>query len=158
LDRYPPAQVITLPEGSWGQGGHHWVWLNDKTVWTWQLVYEAETRMIDLARRLRGVEDELLKRLLLACARQLLLIESSDWQFVITALHAADYAEARITRHFSDFKRLAALAEKRAAGKLLDPDALDFLKRIEQRDPLFKDIDLSWWAELEVPIDEREAG
>src|SRR3989442_74876 len=33
LAEHPPRSTIRLPEGSWGQGGHHWVWLNDNTSW-----------------------------------------------------------------------------------------------------------------------------
>ena len=27
LDRHPPAEAVALPEGSWGDGGQHQVWL-----------------------------------------------------------------------------------------------------------------------------------
>jgi predicted glycosyl hydrolase (DUF1957 family) len=29
LATYPPDKVMRLPEGSWGEGGDHRVWLND---------------------------------------------------------------------------------------------------------------------------------
>ncbi|HIC88318.1 MAG TPA: hypothetical protein EYP04_02815, partial [Anaerolineae bacterium] len=29
-----PEEVVVLPEGSWGEGGFHWVWFNEWTRWT----------------------------------------------------------------------------------------------------------------------------
>src|SRR3989442_1448800 len=37
-----PGATLALPEGSWGEGGDHRVWLNRDTEWTWDRVYSAE--------------------------------------------------------------------------------------------------------------------
>ncbi|HDH97111.1 MAG TPA: DUF1957 domain-containing protein, partial [Proteobacteria bacterium] len=49
LELHPPTEAISLPEGSWGEGGHHWIWLNPDTEWTWKLIYAAERTMVELA-------------------------------------------------------------------------------------------------------------
>jgi 1,4-alpha-glucan branching enzyme len=46
-----PAQVISMPEGSWGQGGFHYIWLNQWTEWTWKHIYAAEDQMVELAEK-----------------------------------------------------------------------------------------------------------
>ncbi len=50
LEKFPPDEAISMPEGSWGQGGFHWIWLNDWTKWTWKHLYEDELRMVELVR------------------------------------------------------------------------------------------------------------
>jgi 1,4-alpha-glucan branching enzyme len=78
-----PMEVITLPEGSWGEGGYHWIWLNDMNKWTWKHVYEAEEKMQELASRYgERKEDTELQDILKQAARELMLLESSDWQFL----------------------------------------------------------------------------
>src|SRR5439155_23368638 len=49
LAAHAPQDVVALPEGSWGQGGFHWIWLNENTSWTWEKIYPAEERMEALA-------------------------------------------------------------------------------------------------------------
>jgi len=38
LDNNPPQQIITLPEGSWGEGAFRWIWFNEWTKWTCELI------------------------------------------------------------------------------------------------------------------------
>ncbi|TLZ55417.1 MAG: DUF1957 domain-containing protein [Methanobacteriota archaeon] len=144
LVKTPPSSVIRLPEGSWGQGGHHWVWLNPDTLWVWELVYRAEdafAEMLKEARRRRGEVPRVVRQL----ARELLLLESSDWPFLITTVSARDYAEARVKLHAATFDRLLGLARTAIAGPLSPGDAT-WLAEVEARDAVFPDIDFDWWA------------
>ena len=47
------ATTLTLPEGSWGEGGDHRVWLNPDTEWTWDRVYGAEDEWVGHLARAR---------------------------------------------------------------------------------------------------------
>jgi len=150
LGKTRPREVITLPEGSWGEGGYHWIWLNDMNKWTWKHVYEAEKEMKELAQKYgERRTDSLLTDILKQTARELLLLESSDWQFLISTRAAADYAETRVSRHFEDFKRLASMARKKGEGEGLGEGDINFLHCIMERDDLFPDIDPAWFAEVE---------
>ena len=150
LDRSKPTEVISLPEGSWGEGGYHWIWLNDMNQWTWKHIYEAEKEMIKLARQYGDKkEDTLLQDILKQAARELLILEASDWQFLISTLSAKDYAEARIVRHYEDFKRLAGIARIKDEGKDIPAGDRNFLDMCQKRDELFPDIDIAWFKELE---------
>lgn len=151
LEAHAPMQVINLPEGSWGEGGYHWIWLNDWTAWTWRLIYEAEDRMTSIASRWAGLEDPGFQRIAHQMARELLLLESSDWQFLISTWSARDYAEHRAAEHYEKFKRLAAMAEASAAGQGVSKEDVAFLEQCEASDSIFPDVDLRWWARLDYP-------
>ncbi len=147
LERHPPEEVVALPEGSWGDGGGHQVWLNEHTRWTWTPVHEAERRLEALAHEAAGLaRDPVLERLLSQGARELLLLEASDWQFLITTFAARDYAELRLTQHAADFQRLAGLVEQRLRGGSLSSEDEAFVAECERRDPLFPDVDWRIYA------------
>ncbi|HWP35651.1 MAG TPA: 1,4-alpha-glucan branching protein domain-containing protein [Thermodesulfobacteriota bacterium] len=156
LEAHRPEEVIALPEGSWGEGGHHWIWLNPDTVWTWRHVYRAERELPALLAE-AGVErlarDRALSRVLRQAARELLLLEASDWQFLISTFSARDYAELRVARHDEDFRRLAAIARRLlgAGPGGLAPEEEAFVAAVEGRDRLFPDLDLAWWRQVEYP-------
>ncbi len=144
LLRSPPTSVIRLPEGSWGQGGHHWVWLNPDTMWVWDLVYRSEDALAEILRETRRPRGTVL-RILKQLARELLLLESSDWPFLITTVSARDYAEARVKLHAAAFDRLLSLLKAATAGALAPGDEA-WLAEVEARDAAFPDIDPDWWA------------
>jgi len=106
LSENPPAQTIVLPESSWGAGGDHRIWLNPDTMWIWKEVRSAEHWMEDAAGRYGGRTD--VGPLLQQAARELLLMESSDWEFLITTLQARDYAGGRFRDHLERFNALKA--------------------------------------------------
>lgn len=149
LDESSPHEVISLPEGSWGEGGYHWIWLNEMNQWTWKHIYEAEDEMGELARLYSEEKDDILQDMLKQLARELMLLQSSDWQFLISTRAAADYAEMRIVRHFEDFKRLAKMVRKKGKGDSLTDGELEFLGKLKKRDDLFPDIDPNWFKEVE---------
>jgi 1,4-alpha-glucan branching enzyme len=69
-------------------------------------------------------------------ARELLLAQASDWQFIISTGEVADYAVRRFTLHCEDAERLlASLGEHgdREAGWAL-------AKELQLRDNVFPDI------------------
>ncbi len=136
LESHPPQQVISLPEGSWGQGGFHWIWLNRDTEWTWPHIYRCEETMAGLAPLAAGARGEL-KEVLDQLTRELLLLQASDWQFLISTWSARDYAEMRFTNHVGEFERLAAMARELAAGRGLSPGQRRFLRASQKRDRLF---------------------
>jgi 1,4-alpha-glucan branching enzyme len=151
LDEAKPSQVVSIPEGSWGEGGYHYIWLNEWTQWTWKHIYEDEIRMQDLVREFGETDDERLISILKQLARELLLLQASDWQFLISTWSARDYAELRVSEHHQNFVRLAEMAEKYGRGEWVDEGEWTFLGDLEARDSLFKDVNYKWFGKVEFP-------
>ena len=143
LELVPPRSTVALPEGSWGEGGDHRVWLNRDTEWTWDRVYSAEAEWVEHLRREAPAGGDL-ARVLAQATRELLLLQASDWQFLITTGAARDYAERRVAEHYAEFKRLSELARGFGAGQSLAPDDAAALRRLEREDFCFQDLEPAW--------------
>jgi 1,4-alpha-glucan branching enzyme len=154
LDRVQPRDVISIPEGSWGEGGHHYIWLNQDNEWTWKHIYEAEAKMCELARYYEANKNAIDSRLvdiMKQAARELMLLVASDWQFLISTWAARDYAELRLSEHSSDFSKLAQMADKMIRGESISPGEWEFFSDCRKRDSLFSEIELEWFARVEYP-------
>jgi len=146
LDEAAPTEIVSLPEGSWGQGGYHYIWLNEWTEWTWKHIYEDEARFASLLAELGKHPDEQLESILKQMARELLLLEASDWQFLISTWSARDYAELRLVEHHQIFNRLADMAGRYGRGEWVDPGEWTFLGECQARDKIFSHIQLDWFS------------
>lgn len=143
IERYPPEKVMDLPEGSWGANGTHFTWMNVDTEWMWPIIHGAESRMEALVARYPDADGEL-RELLNQTARELLLLESSDWPFLVTTGQAGEYATKRFNEHTERFDRLAGVAE---TGGRIDAADREYLDEIEERDNPFPVIDYRVFAE-----------
>ena len=151
LESNTPEAAVALPESSWGQGGFHWVWMNDWTTWIWEKVYGDEDEFPALAQQALDRKDGKLWQIVSQAARELLLLEASDWPFLISTWSARDYAERRAALHHDAFARLVSMARRQAAGEAISPEDEQFLADCQQQDALFPDLDLAWWSRLERP-------
>jgi 1,4-alpha-glucan branching enzyme len=145
LYHFPPDKVVRLPEGSWGEEGNHSVWINDQTRWIWEIEYRAENRMLKLLHELPWKNNEEVKQLLERAGRQLLLLQASDWPFVIHSGGAVDYGIQRFSGHATQFDRATLMAEEVAAGKALSDLRRVELQEMDAHDSIFPHIDLNWW-------------
>ncbi len=145
LQEFPPDNAVSLPEGSWGQGGFHWIWLNDDTKWTWTHLYRDEIRMKELVISLKDSNNPHTNRILKQLGRELLLEQASDWQFLISTWSARDYAESRFAIHNEHFNKIARMAEKIAKEEKISPEEWNYISAVEQADSIFPDIDPKIW-------------
>ena len=136
LKAHPPTEVLDLPESSWGTGGGHWTWLNPETEWLWPLIHNAERQMEALVERYPDADGEMLE-LLNQATRELLLLESSDWSFLITTGQAQEYATSRLQGHIARFQHLVSIAQR---GEIGDEERR-FLHQAQELDNPFPDID-----------------
>lgn len=146
LNQVSTHRVVSLPEGSWGEGGFHHIWFNSDTLWSWELIYASESKMVAAVRKWGWHEDARVQDVLRQMAIELLLLESSDWQFLISTFSARDYAETRLVKHHMDFERLHEMLEKLTRGEEPDAEAWDHLRAVHQQDALFPEVDPTWWA------------
>jgi 1,4-alpha-glucan branching enzyme len=138
--QHPPQEVIHLPEGSWGAGGTHFTWDNNETHWMWAPIHDAEKQMERLADHYQSeYDDDLTRGVLNQAARELLLLESSDWPFLVTTGQARQYAVQRFSQHLERFLTLATGVERGT------PDS-SLAAQLWEKDRLFPEIDFRWWA------------
>ena len=149
LEQYPPDKVVRLPEGSWGEKGDHSVWTSDRNRWMWEMEYRAEGRMLQLLHALPWRHNQSVREMLERAGRQLLLLQASDWPFVIHSQGAVDYGTQRFAGHYTRFDRVAAIAEELAragpAGRALTPLERAAVGEADLYDSVFPAIDLNWW-------------
>ncbi len=146
LRRHPADKVVTLPEGSWGEGGDHRVWINDETKWMWESAHGAEDRLLDLLGRVDWRGSPAIAEPLTLAARELLLLQASDWQFVIKTRGAVDYGYRRFCEHLARFDRACNITEARARGEADDELTTAELTDIRLHDSAFADLSLEWWS------------
>ncbi len=146
LEKHPPVDTIQIPESSWGQGGHFYVWLNHLTEWMWPIINGCEKRIIDIVAKYEKLpEDKLLHRALNQLARENLLLQSSDWPFLITTWQAKDYATERFEEHVTRFEKIADMIE---AGNINEEE----LVKIESIDNCFPVIDYRVYLPIEEGV------
>jgi 1,4-alpha-glucan branching enzyme len=145
LQNVAPSAAVELSEGSWGEGGHHFIWYNDDTTWTWERIRRAEQMMADAVSE--GADDATGSRILKQMARELLLLQSSDWQFLITTGTAGDYGKSRFLGHYGAFEDLRRMCGVYRSTKTLKKTDRDRLRTLEETDALFDDVNVEWFRE-----------
>jgi 1,4-alpha-glucan branching enzyme len=136
LDAHPPDLGIALATGSWGANGDFSMWQNPGTQWTWDRLWPLEQRFWAAAPL--AIADPALHPILAQAARELLLLQSSDWQFIISTGAAADYASKRFLGHAEDLGTLLAGLEPDGRDHAADVGA--HAERLRLRDDVFPDI------------------
>jgi 1,4-alpha-glucan branching enzyme len=146
LSRYKPDSFLSLAEGSWGKNGTDEVWLSADTRWTWEYLYPAEIAVREAASSAHWKNSPQGQRILKQLCRELLLLESSDWQFLITTEAARGYAESRFNEHLRSFQTIEKMWERHCAGEVLSEEDETALKSIEVQDSVFPQVDPGFWA------------
>jgi 1,4-alpha-glucan branching enzyme len=136
LQEHPPRAAIRLPWGSWGANGDSSMWLSDRTAWTWERLWPLEQAFWDAAPA--ALASPAAGPVLAQAARELLLAQSSDWQFIISTGAAADYAEKRFRMHGDDAARLIAALEPTRDRDLESGQRL--AEELYRRDHLFPNV------------------
>jgi len=139
LEAQPPRERIGLAEGSWGKNNDHSTWQAPQTQWMWDGIRAA-------AQRLRVFADDpprdaLRKRAADHALRELLLLESSDWPFLVTTGQADDYASERFRSHAQRLHRALEIAAHGTADDQIE------LRSLERADNPFPGVRIEEFAE-----------
>jgi 1,4-alpha-glucan branching enzyme len=116
------------------------MWLNPKTAWTWTALWALEERFWNVAPAALALPAA--HPVLAQAAREMLLAQASDWQFILSTGEVADYGERRFRLHLDAASGLVAAlesggdlaaaaqhaADRRAIDSLF-PDVLDAVAR-----------------------------
>ena len=140
LTNKPNLQLCDPSPSSWGQGGYHNYWLNEKNSWIVPEWNKASRAMV--TRSTIGVSKESDIRILQQAARELLLSQSSDWSFILRADTTTNLAKERINRHLKRFWTLI-----RAIEGSEDLSSID-LQKMENEDRLFPLIQANDWIKF----------
>jgi len=137
LDSFPSRHVIRPLEGSWGANGDFSMWLSPETRWTWERLWPLEDAFWSQAGRALGNEEK--APVLAQAARQLLLAQSSDWQFMISTGAVPDYAERRFNLHCDDLEALLPALSPDAPSRVVE-EARALARSLDERDTLFPNV------------------
>jgi 1,4-alpha-glucan branching enzyme len=136
LNDYPARAAIRLPTGTWGANGDYTMWLSGLVAWTWERLWPLEGRFWDVASE--SLANPAAQAVLVAAARQMLLAQASDWQFIISTGHVTDYAVRRFVGHCSDAERLLTALE--GSGDFSLEAAQRLSAELDRRDQVFPEL------------------
>ncbi len=133
LEIYPKNQIATPSMSSWGYKGFNEVWLEGSNDWIYRHLHKIADRMVELAQSYPSADGDL-KRALNQAARELLLLQSSDWAFIMKTGTMVEYAIKRTKNHINRFNTLYDQIKYNRIDS-------DYLHRLEERDDIFPNID-----------------
>ena len=133
-----PATVRSEPaESTWGEGGFATTWTGPRTAALWRHVHHAGAGVLahcqaDRHGRLAPPQTLALEQAIV----QTLLLQSSDFAFMIHRGTTTEYASRRAAEHAENARRLAALASKEAP----DDADLAWIHALRERTPFLQEL------------------
>jgi 1,4-alpha-glucan branching enzyme len=137
LARHPALVVAEPAESTWGAGGFGEVWAGPRVAGLWRHVHHAAhelERALGAARGASGIRGQALDQ----AVRELLLLEASDWPFMVHGGDMIRYAEGRVRTHRGRVARLSAIA--RGQGEL-SPDDVTWVREVCDGGSYFADVE-----------------
>ena len=144
LQKNTVNEKISIPESSWGLGGKHYVWMNDETKWVWPVIHALAEKMKQASKDFQNPTSQQ-EIILNQALRELLLLQSSDWPFLITTVQAKDYAIERFLQHQERFEKLIDIVQHDHA---LSAEEKSFLEMTIDEDNPFSQIDYKMFGEV----------
>jgi 1,4-alpha-glucan branching enzyme len=127
--RQVQSEVVREPAfSSWGEGGYGTVWINPAVDWIYPKYFEmlAIFRESFKNARISGFTGRVLAQM----AREMLLLQSSDWAFMIHNHSAENFARSRVQEHYDNFMALRGLlGSSRTQSRVLE--------QLEKRNNIF---------------------
>lgn len=137
--------VIKMGESSWGEGGHFQVWNNPEHGWIWPYI-NGSIKEFEKVLENRPNPNNWEKKILKQIARELLLMEGSDWPFLLYTEQAKEYANQRFHHHHQRLNKLIW------AAKDFDDKSrmtLETLEEIENIDTCFQNININYFKKID---------
>ncbi|MGE5893157.1 MAG: glycoside hydrolase family 57 protein [bacterium] len=131
---------ITPEQSSWGYRGYHETWINPRNDWMIGPMQGATELALGLARRHRATTDRATVRALNRMTRELFLLQSSDWSFMIDRGISESYARERFLNHADRLTRIARMITE---GKKEDIDPAER----DRAEGTFLETDFRWLIE-----------
>jgi 1,4-alpha-glucan branching enzyme len=126
--------TIKMGSGTWGMGGDFVVWRNEEHGWVWPYI-NSSSKEAEAALRLLGEEgqrvDERTRRILRQLVRELLLLQGSDWPFLLFTAQAKEYANQRFHHHHQRLHRLLWAAKEMTDKRRLSDGELQAMEDVD---------------------------
>ncbi len=129
LEEHPTAMQATPAASSWGAGGYGEVWVGPAAAPYWRHVHHGSRRVEHLVPRHLDAAGPRGDALDLAI-REMLLLQTSDWPFILSTATTVEYAEARLRAHAARLHRLCGLVE----ADEISGDDIAWMHDLDQRD------------------------
>lgn len=129
--------IITMGTSTWGLNSDFTVWQNPEHGWIWPYINSTSHDFEEILTHVSPADDRG-KRILRQLARELLLMQGSDWPFLLFTLQAKEYANQRFHHHHQRFLKLIWAAKDLSDHRRM-PEAE--LKAIEDVDSPWPDLD-----------------
>ena len=120
---------------TWGEGGFGATWTGPRTAALWRHVHHASAAVLAAVRAARGatgIQGEALDQAIV----ESLLLQSSDFAFMIHQGTTVEYALRRTAEHAASAQRLAVLA---TAEQIEEEDAL-WIRSVREQTPLLREL------------------
>ncbi|TFG00236.1 MAG: DUF1957 domain-containing protein [Promethearchaeota archaeon] len=137
--------TIKMKQSTWGKGGHFEVWDNPEHRWIWPYINSSIKefeRVLEKIHSPKAWEKEVLQQ----TARELLLMEGSDWPFLLYTKQAKEYANKRFHHHHQRFNKLIWQAKDFSEPHRLPKNELNQIKSI---DSCFPDLNIDYFRKRE---------
>jgi 1,4-alpha-glucan branching enzyme len=133
LHRHPEMVRATPAASTWGAKGYSSVWVDHPNAWLWRHVHHASRAFAKIVAKKPHNEGAIEQ-----AAAELLLLQSSDWPFILQTKTAEGYAVARARAHGARLRDLLAMIERndvddRRLADLSERD--DFLMAVREELP-----------------------
>ena len=137
--------TIKMGRSSWGEGGQFQVWLNKQHGWIWPYI-NGSIKEFENVLEMNLNPNEWEARILKQIARELILMEGSDWPFLLYTEQAKEYANQRFHHHHQRFNKLIWGAKDFQEKRRI---AFHELEQIEDIDSCFPDININYFRKIE---------
>lgn len=132
LEKYPLNQVVDVSMSSWGANGYYDVWVDSSNDYVYRHIHKAAQKMVELATI--EASSELEKRALNQMARELFILQTSCWEFIMFTGTMVGYAQKKISDHANRVFKLYETIKNNEIDE-------SWLHEIEARDTIFPEID-----------------
>ena len=133
--------IIKMRESSWGEGGDFRVWDNPDHGWLWPYI-NGSVREFEEVLENNPKPNDWESRILKQIARELLLMEGSDWPFLLYTEQAKEYANQRFHHHHQRFLKMLWAAKNFEDSNRIK---LKELEEIESIDSCFQDVNINYF-------------
>jgi 1,4-alpha-glucan branching enzyme len=106
LDQFgKDLSTINMTASTWGLNSDFTVWENPEHGWIWPYINASSSQLEQVLAHV-DPQNERGRRILRQSARELLLMQGSDWPFLLFTAQAKEYANQRFHHHHQRFQKL----------------------------------------------------